>query len=151
MGGSRPPYDVEGYSEHDVVLGGNDDSFATDETPSAWFLKPWVLALWGLTVVILIGIIIYGLIILATGNGAGGPTTTRPSATTSHSTAPARTTTPPSALPTTTAPSPETTPQPAPPQITQTWTQQRPRHHWWNGDIPQIPGLPPIHIPGAVS
>jgi hypothetical protein len=149
VGGSRPPYDVDGYSEHDLSLGGNDDeSFGTAETSSAWFLKPWVLALWGLTVVILIGIIVYGLIILATGNGGGGPATTRPSTTTSHSTTPARATTPSSAIPTTTAPPPETMPEPAPPQITQTWTQQHPRHHWWNGNVPQIPGLPPMHVPG---
>jgi hypothetical protein len=28
---------------------------------------------------------------------------------------------------------------------TQTWTQ-RPRRHWWNGNIPNLPNLP--HVPG---
>ena len=104
MGGSRPPYDVDGYSTRDVNLGANnDEQFGADETSSPWFLKPWVLALWGLAVVLLIAIIIYGLVILATNNGGGAPATTRPSTTTSSSTAPARTTTPSSTLPTTTA------------------------------------------------
>jgi hypothetical protein len=31
---------------------------------------------------------------------------------------------------------------------TQPWTQQRPHHRWWNGNVPQIPGLPSIHVPG---
>lgn len=144
MGGSRPPYDVD-----DLSRGANDDPFASAETSSPWFLKPGVLALWGVTVVILLGIIVYGLVILATGNGGGGPATTRPSATTTHSTTPARTTTPSSTVPTTTAPSPETTLQPAPPQTTQPWTQQPPRRHWWNGNVPPIPGLPRIHLPGS--
>lgn len=148
MGGSRPPYDVEGYSNRDLSLGENNDPFGPTETPSPWFLKPWVLALWGLTVVILIAIIVYGLVILATGNGGGGPATTRPSTTTSRSTTSAPTTTPSSIPPTTTSP-PETTSEPAPLQPTQTWTQQRPRRHWWNGNVPQIPGLPPIHVPGS--
>ena len=139
MGGSRPPYDVDGYSTRDVNLGANDDEqFGADETSSPWFLKPWVLALWGVAVVLLIAIIIYGLVILATNNGGGAPATTRPS-----------TTTPSSTLPTTTAPSAETTTEPLPPVVSPTWTQQpRSRHHWWNGNVPQIPGLPPIHVPG---
>jgi hypothetical protein len=146
VGGSRPPYGVDGFSEHDLNVGANDDPFGAAETSRPWFLKPWVLALWGATVVILIGIIIWGLFTLATGNGGGGPTTTRPSTTTSHSTTPARTTTPSSTAPTTTTP--ETTPEPAPQQPTQTWTQ-RPRRHWWNGNIPPMPPLPPIHVPGT--
>ena len=70
MGGSGPPYDVDGYSTRDVNFGANDDEqFGAAETSSPWFLKPWVLALWGLAVVLLIAIIIYGLVILATNNG----------------------------------------------------------------------------------
>jgi cell division septation protein DedD len=146
VGGSRPPYDVDGYSTRDVS---NADPFGAAETPSPWFLKPWVLALWGLTVLLLIAIIIYGLVILATNNGGGAPATTRPSTTTS-STAPARTTTPSSTLPSTTAPAPETTTEPLPPVISPTWTpQQRPHRHWWNGNVPQLPGMPPIHVPGV--
>ena len=146
VGGSRPPYNVDGYSTHDVNFGATE-SFGSVETSSPWFLKKWVLALWGLTVLLLIATIVYGLIILATGNGGNPPATTRPSTTTPSSTAPALTTTPSSALPTTTSPPPETTTlEPAPP--VSTWTQQRPRRHWWNGNVPQIPGLPPIHVPG---
>ena len=145
MGGSRPPYDVEGYANYDVNFGASiDEPFGAAETSSPWFLKPWVLALWGLAVLLLIAPIVYRLVILATDNGGSAPATTRPS-----STAPARTTTPSSTPPTTTVPSPETTtPEPSPP--VNTWTQQqRPHRHWWNGNIPQIPGLPPIHVPGA--
>jgi hypothetical protein len=150
VGGSGPPYDVDGYSTHDLSLGGNNgEPFSVAETPRPWFLKPWVLALWGLTVLLLIATIIYGLVILATTNGGGAPATTRPSITTPSSSTPARTTTPSSTLPTTTAPSVETTTEPLPPVISPSWTQQpRPRHHWWNGNVPQIPGLPPFHVPG---
>lgn len=147
VGGSRPPYDVDGYSTHDVNSGATE-SFGAAETSSPWFLKKWVLALWGLAVLLLIATIVYGLIILATGNGGNAPATTRPSTTTPSSTAPARTTTP---SPTTIVPTPPetTTPELTPPESTQQWTpQQHPRRHWWNGNIPQIPGLPPIHVPG---
>jgi cell division septation protein DedD len=133
-----------------VSLGAtNDDPFRAAETPSPWFLKPWVLALWGLTVLLLIATIIYGLVILATGNG-GAPATTRPSTSTSSSTAPARTTAPSSTPPSTTTPPAETTTEPSPPVVSPTWTpQQRPHRHWWNGNVPQLPGLPPIHVPGV--
>ncbi len=116
MGGSRPPYDVDGHSTRDVNLGATE-SFGAVETSSPWFLKQWVLALWGLAVLLLIATIVYGLIILATGNGGDAPATTRSSTTTPSSTAPARTTTPSSTLPTTTVPPPETTttPETAPP------------------------------------
>ena len=149
MGGSRPPYDVDGYSTHDLSLGGNHgESFSAAEEPSPWYLKRWVLALWGLTVLLLIATIIYGLVILATSNGGGAPATTRPSTPTPSSSTPARTTTSSSTLPTTTSPPPETTTEPAPPVTTQPWTQQHPHRHWWNGNVPQIPGLPPILVPG---
>ncbi len=150
MGGSRPPYGVDGYSTRDANLGANDDEpFGAAETPP-WFLKPWVLALWGLAVLLLIAIIVYGLVILASDHGGSAPATTRSSTTTpSRTTAPSRTTTPSSTLPTTTLPPPETTTETLPPVISPTWTQQRPRHHWWNGNVPQIPGLPPIHVPGV--
>ena len=148
VGGSRPPFDVDGFSTRDVNLGATNDEQFVAERP--WFLKPWVLALWGLAVVLLIAIIVYGLVILATNNGGGAPATTRPSTTTSSSHPSAATTTPSSTLPMTTAPSAETTTEPLPPVISPTWTQQpRPRHHWWNGNVPQIPGLPPIHVPGV--
>jgi hypothetical protein len=150
VGGSRPPSGVDGYSKNDVSRGANyDEPFGADETSSPWFLKWWVLTLWGLAVLLLIATIIYGLVILATDNGGSAPATTRPSTTTPSSTAPA-TTTPSSTLPTTTVPPPETTtPELAPPETTQPWTQQqRPHRHWWNGNIPQLPGLPPIHVPG---
>ena len=122
MGGSRPPFDVDGYSTRDVNPGAtNDEQFVADRP---WFLKPWVLALWGLAVVLLIAIIIYGLVILATNNGGSAPATTRPSTTTSSSHPSAATTTPSSTLPTTTPPSAETTTEPLPPVISPTWTQQ---------------------------
>lgn len=154
VGGSRPPYDVDDYSEHDLSFGGNSSApFGVAETSSPWYLKPWVLALWGLAVVILIGIIVYGLMILASGNEGGGPATTRPSTSTSRSTTPSRTTTPSSTPPTTSAQPSETTEEPAPPETTQTWTpQQHPHRHWWQGNVPQVPqlpGLPPIHVPGV--
>jgi hypothetical protein len=152
VGGSRPPYDVDGYATHDVNLGANnDDRFGVTETSSPWFLKPWVLALWGLAVLLLIATIIYGLVTLATNNGGSPPAPTRPSRTTLSSTVPARTTTPSSTPPSTTAPPPETTtPEPAPPVTTQPSTeQQHPHRHWWNGNVPQLPGLPPIHVPGV--
>ena len=146
MGGSGPPFDVDGYSTRDLSLGGSrGESFSTDETPRPWFLKPWVLALWGLTVLLLIATIIYGLVILATGNGGGPPATTLPSSTRPSSS------TPSSTLPTTIVPTPPetTTPELPPPEGTQQWTpQQRRHHHWWNGNVPQIPGLPPINVPG---
>jgi hypothetical protein len=149
VGGSRPPYDVDGYSKRDPRIGDTfDERFGVAETASPWYLQRWVLALWGLAVVILIATIIYGLAILARGSGGSAPaTTTRPSTTApSRTTTPSRTSTPSS---TTTAPSTvppasllptETAPQPALP----TTPQGRHRHHW-NGTIPP---LPPIHIPG---
>jgi hypothetical protein len=145
--GSRSPNDDDGYSTRRLSLGeSNDEPFGAAEEPRAWYLKPWVLALWGLTVVILIATIIYGLVILATNNGGSAPTTTRPSSTTpSRTTSPPRTTTPSSTVPSTSAVPSETTEQPAPPPTT---TPGRHRHHW-NGTIPPLPALPPIHIPGV--
>jgi hypothetical protein len=33
---------------------------------------------------------------------------------------------------------------------TQPWTSpQRPHHRWWNGNVPPLPPLPPIHVPGT--
>jgi len=148
VGGSGPPYDVDGYSTHDLSLGGDTgEPFSVAETPRPWFLKPWVLALWGLTVLLLIATIIYGLVILATGNGGGPPATTLPSSTRPSSS------TPSSTLPTTIVPTPPETTTPEllpPPESTQQWTpQQHPHRHWWNGNVPQIPGLPSIHVPGV--
>jgi cytoskeletal protein RodZ len=124
----------------------SDEPFDSTETQRAWYLKPWVLALWGVTVLLLLAIIAYGLVILATGHGSG-PATTKPSTTTSRSTTPTPTTTPSSTLPNTTEPSVETTSEPASPGTTQPSTQ-RPRHRWWNGNVPSIPRLP-THVPGV--
>lgn len=148
MGGSRPRYDVDGYSKRDLSIGETvDERFGATESVSPWYLKRWVLVLWGLTVVILIATIVYGLAILAKGGGGGAPatTTTRPSTTapsrtTSASLTPSSTTTPSSTVPPASLLPTEVTPQPALP----TTTQGRHRHHW-NGTIPP---LPPIHIPG---
>jgi cytoskeletal protein RodZ len=141
VGGSRPPYDVEGYPTRDLSIG--DERFEADEKP--WYLKRWVLALWGLAVVILIAIIIYGLSILARGNGGSAPTTTRPSqATTSLTSTPSLT--PSSTAPTTTESSPETTTEFLPPTTTAPWTQQHPHHHWWRSNLPPLPAIP--HVPG---
>jgi hypothetical protein len=144
VGGSRPPYDVDGYSRHDSSIGETvDERFGAADNPSPWYLKRWVLALWGLAVVILIATIIYGLVILGRGNGGSTPATTRPSTT-----APSQTTspslTPSSIVPTTTTSPPETVTEPAPP-ITQTWTQQHPHRHWWRSNLPPRPAIP--HIP----
>lgn len=152
MRGDRSPDDIDGFPTRRLSLGENDDeSFGAAREPTAWYLQPWVLALWGLTVAILVAIIIYGLVILATGNGGNAPTTTRPPSTsparTTHptgTTSPPRTTTPSSTVPPTSTVPPETTEQPAAP----TTTQGHPRHHW-NGRIPSLPPLPPIHIPGV--
>jgi hypothetical protein len=145
VGGSRPPYDVDGCSRDDLSIGETfDERFGAAENPSPWYLKRWVLALWGLAVVILIATIIYGLVILGRGSGGSTPATTRPSIT-----APSQTTsfspTPSSIVPTTTTPPPETTTEPAPATTTQTWMQQHPHRHWWRSNLPPLPAIP--HFP----
>lgn len=143
VGGSRRPYDVDGFSERDFGIGDTvDERFGATENTSPWYLKRWVLALWGLAVVILIATIIYGLAVLAKGGGAGAPatTTTRPS-TTSPSRTPSPSLTPSSTVPTTAPPSTETT-EPAPPPTTAPWTQQHPHRHWWLSNLPPLPPIP---------
>ncbi|MBO0883627.1 MAG: hypothetical protein J2P17_25490 [Mycobacterium sp.] len=150
MAGSGPPNDADGYSYGDPRFGDNGDELFTEE-PSPWYLKPWVLALWGVAVVALIAAIIWGLVELASGNGNGPastpPSTTRQSSTTKPS--PTTTTTPTTTSETTTTSvPPESSAPPLPPTTNQTWTQ-RPRRHWWNGNLPNMPNVPNLpHIPG---
>ncbi|MGA9492965.1 MAG: hypothetical protein WBV80_22320 [Mycobacterium sp.] len=133
MGGSRRPDDVESFQTRDF-------SIDAAENPSPWYLKRWVLALWGLAVVILIATIIYGLAVLARGNGGGAPatTTTHPSTTSSSRT----TSTSPTPSPTTTTTDTETTIEPTPEPTTAPWTPQRPHHHRWPSNLPQLPPIP---------
>jgi cell division septation protein DedD len=149
VGGSRPPSEVDGYATNNLSRGNSaNDPFGAEQNSSPWYLKPWGLALWGLAVVLLITTIIYGLIILASNNGGTAPTPTGPSTTPSQTTTPSPSPTPSTTIPTTTAPSAETTEQPAPSSTAPPSTPGHSHHHHWNGTIPDLPGLPPIHIPG---
>jgi hypothetical protein len=140
VGGSRPPYNADGYSNYGSRRGeNNDELFSRDENSSPWYLKPCVLALWGLAVVLLIATIIFGLIALASGNGGGGPATAPSSTTTKSSTT---TTSPTTTTPTTTTPT-ETITTAVPPATTPPPWTQRPRHHW---NMPSLPNMP--HVPG---